>query len=120
VDGVGAASVAGPATCDNGADEGGGCGQSGVGAASVLGPASCDGGEYGCGHGLGAGAVSVAGDASCANACGSLADGMGLGAVSVLGHAACAQPFDARDAAGAQQASCLGGRDVARQLGAPV
>ncbi|MHB8603974.1 MAG: hypothetical protein ACYDCK_01865, partial [Thermoplasmatota archaeon] len=93
----------------------------GVWALSVTNQAQCSSSGGGCG-GDGIGALSVTGDASCTRYCGSPYDDGGLGAVSVVGHAYCSTPFNAKSTNPEQVlfVRCIGGRDVAHQLGLPV
>ncbi|MCA1812365.1 MAG: hypothetical protein LC624_00250, partial [Halobacteriales archaeon] len=76
-------------------------------------------GDDSCGS-TGFGATSVADDASCTDHCGSLGGSNGLGAVSVAGHAHCGNELNVHNLDGARGAQCVGGKDVAEQLGAPA
>jgi hypothetical protein len=110
-------SVLGSASCTGGDFS---CGYLGAGATSVLGSASCAGGaDSSCGS-IGFGATSVVGDASCTGQCGTLGGSNGLGAVSVAGHAHCSTELNVDHLDGARGAQCVGGKDVAEQLGAPL
>jgi hypothetical protein len=119
--GLGATTVAGDASCT--AQNEASCGALGIGATSVAGRADCTSTSgSSCGR-TGIGAVSVLGDASCTGDCGSLDRSSitsgGFGAVSVAGHASCDRPFHVNSPLGITSAQCIGGADVAGQLGVP-